>query len=58
MTDKALDILATTACNPDTPLPELRRVALVAIGELSMLRVEYAAFREVMARLQLARRTK
>jgi hypothetical protein len=46
MTDKALDVLATDACNPDTSLSELRRIALVAIGELSMLRKEYAALKE------------
>jgi heterodisulfide reductase subunit A-like polyferredoxin len=46
VTDKALDDLATAACNPKVSKPELRRVALVAIGELSMLRREYAALRE------------
>lgn len=46
MTDRALDELATTACNPDTSTSELRRVALVAIGELSMLRNEYAQLKE------------
>lgn len=46
MTDKALDVLATTACNPGTSTSELRRVALVAIGELSMLRKEHAQLRE------------
>lgn len=46
MTDRALDTLATTACDPTTSVSELRRVALVAIGELSMLRKEYAELRE------------
>lgn len=46
MTDKALDTLATVACNPNTSVSELRRVALVAIGELSMLRREHALLRE------------
>lgn len=46
MTDKALDTLATLACCPETSVSELRRVALVAIGELSMLRKEYALLRE------------
>ena len=42
MTDKALDLLVTAACSPKTSLSELRRVALVAIGELSLLRKEHA----------------
>lgn len=46
MTDKALDVLATTACDPRASIPDLRRTALVAIGELSMLRKEYAALKE------------
>lgn len=46
MTDKALDTLATTACDPTASLSELRCVALIAVGELSMLRKEYAELRE------------
>lgn len=46
MTDNALDVLASKACDPLISVSELRRVALVAIGELSMLRNEYALLRE------------
>jgi hypothetical protein len=46
MTDRALDELSTIACNPKTSRSELRRVALVAIGELSMLRNEHAQLKE------------
>lgn len=47
MTDKKLDELSTIACSPKTSKSELRRVALVAIGELSMLRNEYADLKEM-----------
>lgn len=46
MIDKELEALKTIACNPASSLPELRRVALVSLGELSMLRIEFARYRE------------
>lgn len=46
MTDQALTALSDSACNPKSSRMELRRVALVAIGELSMLRTEYARLKE------------
>lgn len=56
MTDKSLDLLATLACNPSTSLSELRRVALVAVGELSMLRREYAELKESVFKRAESRR--
>jgi hypothetical protein len=50
MTDRALDVLSTTACDPKASKSALRTAALVAIGELSMLRRDYAQFRESLER--------